>query len=519
MPANLVSFDKAKLLDGIDTLYKAVSITLGPRSKAVGIDYGFEKKILKDGVSVAKVIMLEDLTENFGAQVVSEAARKQVQECGDGTTAVIILARNIIFEAQKLIEARVPSMEITEQLPKSIEKVIAEIEKMSVPLKTIEQKRFVATISAEEESLGKLIADTIEKIGMDGAISVEESKSSETSVDWQDGMSFDKGYSSPYFVTNPDAMEAVLADSKVLITDMNLNPVEMEKFFEEVFVKKGSSLTIIGPTIPDLLRDFLVVNKLQGKIRTNYVTGPAFGDRQNAVMQDIAILTGSRFISQEKGDKLSEITYEDLGSARKITSSKDTTQIVGGGGKKTDIKERVASLKKQFVEEKSDFEQDKLKERIAKLQSGVAVIMVGGQTEVEMKERVERAKDAVGALKAALEKGIIPGGEIVYFAAERVLGDTYADRILKEALGYPFKILMENSGFDAGQMKERLIKEERQFGIDVTDGEVKDMMKVGIIDPFKTVAQALRSSVSVATQIINQAVTITPLPELNEKSK
>lgn len=499
---------KDGLLKGIDTLYRAVSSTLGPRSHAVGIDYGYQKKILKDGVSVAKVILLEDPVENFGAGVVTEAAKKTVGSVGDATTCTIILAHALIMESQKLIEAGVPPMQLREELEKGVAEIIKEIDKCAKPVKTLEEKINVATISvAGDRLLGELIAKTVSKAGSQGVVTVEESKSPETYVDWQEGMQFDKGYASPYFVTNADTMEATAQDTFVLVTDKKINPNDLLELFREVFEKRTAPLVIIGPDMPDALRDFLIVNKMQGKIRTSYINAPFGG---NPFLQDIAILTGARFISSEAGDKLESVKFEDLGKARRITSYATTTEIVGGGGKKELILERVKGLLTQIEDTDSDFEKDKLRERYAKLTQGVAVINVGGQTEIEMQERKERVHDAVWATKVAIEEGIVPGGEIIYL---NVLS-TAKSSILRNALKKPFRKLMENSGFDSGEMLQSIITQPQGMGIDVTDGKVKDMLGAGIIDPVAAPKAALKNALSVAIQILITDTVIVPIKEV-----
>lgn len=521
MASNRVVFNpeaKEKILKGIDILYRAVSTTLGPRGRNVGIDYGFQKTVLHDGVSVANVILLKDLVENFGASIVMEAAKKQVKEVGDATTATIILAHSIITESEKLIEAGVPSMSLRQGLEEGIEKIIAEIEKLAKPITTDKQRVEIATISAEDPILGQLVADVIKKVGSEGLITVEESKSPETFFEHQEGMQFDQGYASPYLITNQETMEATLNDTNVLVTDMKINPNDLLPLFKEIFEKRADPLTIIGVEPTDSMRDFLVVNKLQGKIRASYVKSPAGTDRQNSLLQDIAILTGARFISEQKGDKATDIKYEDLGTASRITSFSNSTEIIGGGGVKSQIKARCEAIKTQIDDEESEFEKDKLKERFAKLTGGVGVIKVGGQTEVEMHERKERVDDAVHALRAAITGGIIPGGEVIYITVRNILKkDTYANTILKNALIRPFNKLVENAGYDAGRIFAKLENEPIKVGFDVTDGKIKDMEAAGIIDPANVTIQALRNALSVAVQIITTDVVVIPEPEETKK--
>lgn len=511
---NNVTFGKEArdgLSRGIDTLYRAVSSTLGARSRTVGIDYGFAGKILKDGVSIAKVIALKDPVENFGAQRVAEAARKTVQDVGDGTTVTIILAHAIITEAQKLIEAGVSPMELTEGLEKGVQALTDEIGKYATPAKKLQEVIDVATVSVSgDKPLGKLIGETIHKVGLEGVVTVEENtKSNDTYVDHQEGMRFAKGYSHQLFITNPDKMEASLKDTKVLVTDKQLNPSEILPLFTEVFEKRGMPLVILSPESSEQLRDFLVVNKMQGKIRALHINQP-----DTNLLQDIAILTGARFIST--GDTWDKVVYADLGKAKRITSSATTTEVVGGGGSKEALETRVSSLVTQIKQTDSDFEKEKLRERYAKLTDGIAVINVGGRTEVEMQERKERVDDAVGATMAAIDEGIVPGGEIVYLSALRALkGDSYANTILRNALKAPFRKLMTNAGFDGGQMLEKIngtvvVAGVEGFGIDVTTGKLENMLAIGVIDPVAVPKAALRNALSVAIQIISCDTVITP---------
>lgn len=518
---NQVTFGKeAKdgLLTGIEVLYRAVSSTLGARSRTVGIDYGYAGKILKDGVSIAKVILLADPVQNFGAQRVAEAARKTVQDVGDGTTVTIILAHAIITEAQKLIDAGVSPMELKEGLEKGIEALVVEIDKYAKPVKKLQEVVDVATVSVSgDKPLGQLIGETIYKVGVQGVVTVEENaKSNETYVDYQKGMRFDKGYSHQLFVTNPDKMEASLKDTKVLVTDKALNPQEVMPLLTEVFEKKGLPLVILSPESSEQLRDFLIVNKMQGKIRALHINQP-----DTNLLQDVAILTGAKFIST--GDTWDKVKYEDLGKAKRVTSSGTATEIVGGGGAKEDIDTRVTSLINQIKQSDSDFEKEKLRERYAKLTDGVAVINVGGRTEVEMQERKERVDDALGATMAAIDEGIVPGGEIVYLSARRALkGESYANTILRNALEKPFRKLMDNAGFDAGQKLEQLhgtvvVKGVEGFGIDVTTGKLENMLAIGVIDPVAVPKSALRNALSVALQIMTTDTVITPFIKEDKK--
>ena len=509
---------RAGLLKGINILADAVESSQGPRGRNTAIDLGYMRKVIHDGVGIGRAIQLEDPVENFGAQILLEAAKKQVQTCGDGTTVTIAIARAIIVEAEKLIKAGVNPMELRRGLEDGIEKLIEEIKTYSTPIKTLQDKIDVATISAEDKDLGILIAETIDKLGEEGVITVEESKGAETFVDHQEGMQFDKGWANPFFVTNPDTNEATLTDTNVLVTDKIIDVNIMLPFFRDLFEKRSEPLVIIGGGMQDSLRDFLVINKLQGKIRAFFVNAPLSADKGQEFLADIATLVGATFIGNQAGMELKDVTYAQLGKAERITSTATATIIVGGKGNKTDIDERVTSIKARLEQEESDFEKEKYRERLAKLTNGVAVVKVGGQTEVEMNERKERADDAVHSLQAALKGGIVPGGEIVYLSASRVLGDSYADRILKEAIKRPFSKLVENAGFNSGQMLERLhntvvVPGVEGFGIDVTTGETVNMLEKGIIDPLLVVENALRNALSVAIPLMTTENVIVPIKE------
>lgn len=503
--------NRERLLKGVDILYRAVSTTFGPRGRNVGIDYGYQKSIIHDGVSVAKVMMLKDKLVNFGAGTVTEAAKKQVDEVGDATTATIILAHSIIMEAQKLMQSGVNPMQLRGELETTSELVISEIDKFAKPIKTATEEVQVATISAEDKELGKLVADTIRKTGDAGLVTVEESKSYDTYFEHDEGMQFDKGFASPYFVTNSITGEATLTNPRILITDIPLTVDPILPFLTEV-VKKGWPLVIIGPEITDALRNFLIVNKLEAKINALYVNAPTFGDKKNAFLQDIAILTGANLVSGEGGRTPESIEVADLGRADRVTSSQTATEIVGGKGNKKEIKDRVQLIKDQIEDEESEFEKTKLKERVAKLAGGVSVIKVGGQTEIEMKERKERVEDAVHALKAALKEGIVTGGATVLLRASEKLPKTgYGNIIMRNALEHPFKKLLTNAGYDAGQYRERIVASlHNDCGVDVTTGKVVNMFEAGIIDPKKVIVQALKNALSVAIQIICMEVVVTP---------
>lgn len=526
-----------KLLKGINTLNDAVSSTLGPRGRNVGIDKGFEKIILHDGVSVAKAVQPTDKFENFGVSVVREAAQKTVDEVGDSTTCTVILATAIINECLKITSAGTNPMELRKGLEDGRDLLLKEIDKYSKPIKTLEEKIQVATISAEDSKLGATIGQILHDVGTDGVVTIEESKSSETTVEHQEGMQFDKGYCSPYFITDPDRMEATIEDTYVLIADKPITNIqELVPFFEK-FQHVSTKLLVIAPEVTDSALNTLVLNKMRGTAMLLAVQAPSFGDKQKLLLQDIAILTGATVITGDAGMRFENIETTMLGTCDRVTSTKTATLIVGGRGSPVLIAERISSIKEQLKTEESGFEAEKLKERLAKLSSGVAVIKVGGDTEIEMKERKERAMDSVLATKAAIDEGIVAGGEIIYLAIRKILEDKTdpASGILYRALLKPFYKLVENAGYDPGEtlakLPENIAKEfeyysdleilnaaktaedNRKMGFDVTDGQFKDMIKSGIVDPTKVIKCALKNSISVAIALMTTNCVIVPNTE------
>lgn len=514
---------KEKLLNGVNILANAVGTTLGPRGRNVGITYttpqgeDVEYKILHDGVTVASSINLEDKYEDFAVQIVRQAAQKQVDQVGDGTTVVCILAQAIFSECIKIISTGVNAMSLVKGLEEGAQKLINEFDTAAQPINTLGEKIQIATISAEDDVLGKMIGETLHKIGTDGIITVEESNSSETIVEHQEGMQFDHGYISHLFVTDPQKMEATVENAYVLLCDKNISNILELKPFLDKFVQVAKNLVIIAPDVTDSALQSFIITKLNGGMNINCIKAPSI--KQKEWLEDLAILTGGQVIRGDAGMKLEDIEIGQLGQAQRVTSDKDATLIVGGKGKKEDIEARVSSLKAQLDKEKSEYEKSKLEERIAKLGKGVAVIKVGGYTEVEMKERKERAMDAVAATKAAIEEGIVPGGEVIYLQALLKLGDSIADNILKRSLRKPFNKLVENAGMDSGEMYGSLSKSlTLGNGIDVTDRKIKDMIKAGIVDPVKVAKSAIRNAVSVAIQLMTVDVLISePREEIKEK--
>lgn len=512
-----------KLMEGVDLVCNATAITLGPRGRNVAIDKGYEAVVLHDGVSVSESVKPRDAYLALGAKIIQEAARKQRDAVGDGTTAVMVLAQAILKEGFKAAITGTNVMGLRSEIEAASDKVVAAIEKLSQPVKTLEQKIQVATISAENADLGKLVAETIDKIGDEGIITVEESKQADSFVEMQEGMQIDKGYVHPFMVTEAERMTCVLEDAAILVTDIPLNNIaDIGKFLEKEVLPNTKKLLFISPEVGG---DFLVVllgAKRAGQFLPLAIKAPGVGQNQVDILQDIAALTGAKFISRDAGHKFDEMTYADLGHANKVISTKISTIITGGAGHKDDVLSRIAAIKKQGEDETlSEWEKQKLRERYGKLTNGIAVIKIGGQTEVEMNERKERAIDAVAATQAAVQHGIVPGGEIVYLTASDSIKDdqSLGAKILLEALRRPFSKLLENGGYKPdekyAQLRSTLIVNEN-FGFDVTDGTFKDMLEAGIIDPTLVPTSAIKSAVSVAIQILTSgAIVVGDDPEVS----
>jgi len=523
---------RQKLLSGVNQLADAVATTLGPKGRNVAIDKKWgAPNVLHDGVSVAKEIELKDPFENMGAQLVKEAASKTADIAGDGTTTSTVLARAIVREGIKMITANANPMIMRKGLEKASQFVVGELLKMKKDLKQADWAN-VATISAGDEELGKLIAEALRKVGKDGIITVEEGKGLSTEIEYKEGMEFDKGYASSYLVTNPEKMEAEIEAPYILITDKKISALNELLPFLESLVKVSKNLVIIADEIDGEALATLVVNKLRGTFNALAIKAPGFGDRRKEMLEDIAILTGGTVISADTGKKFETVTIEDCGRADKVWADKDNTRIIGGKGEPAKLKARIAQIKKAIDMTTSDFDKEKLQERLAKLAGGVAVINVGAATEVELKDRKERVNDAVAATKAALEEGIVPGGEIALLDISgrmntKDLEDAKASRdeiigfeIVKTALEEPFTKLIENAGLDAGQLiaKAREVSAHGQgfnvLKIDSAENAVPvDMLKEGIIDPVKVVRIAVQNAISVATMILTTEALITDIPE------
>lgn len=523
---------RKKLLDGVNKLADAVATTLGPKGRNVALDKKWgAPNVVHDGVSVAREIELEDAFENMGAQLVKEASSKTADIAGDGTTTATVLARSIVNEGIKMITAGANPMVMRRGLMKASDYVVGQLKQMSTKI-TLKEAADVATISAGDVELGKLIADALKLVGgKDGVITVEEGKSLQTTFDHKEGMQFDRGFASSYFATDADKMSAEVEDAYILITDKKVTAVSDLLPFLEKFVKVSKNLVIIADEIEGEALATLVVNKLRGTFNALVVKAPGFGDRRKEMLEDIAILTGGTVISEDLGKKLESVEVEDCGRADKVKSDKENTSIIGGKGQKSKIEARIAQIRKELAVSTSEFDREKLQERLAKLSGGVAVINVGAATEVEMKDKKERVIDAVAATKAALEEGIVPGGAVALLdiSQKMEVGKSNAPKdeqigfeIVKTAIEAPFEKLMENAGLNPGELiaKARTASAKGQgFNVLTTESTEKaqtiDMIKAGIIDPLKVVRTAVENAVSVATMILTTEALVTDLPEKN----
>ncbi|TSA44236.1 chaperonin GroEL [bacterium] len=526
---------RKKLLDGVDKLTKAVATTLGPKGRNVALDRKWgAPSVVHDGVTVAKEVELEDAFENMGAQLVKEAASKTADIAGDGTTTATVLASAIVSQGIKMITAGSNPMIMRAGLMKGSAYVVSELKKMAKNI-TLKDAANVATISAGDAELGNLIAEALKKVGgKDGVVTVEEGKSLETTFDHKEGMQFDRGFASPYFATDADKMVAEVEDAYILITDKKITAVSDLLPFLEKFVKVSKNLVIIADEIEGEALATLVVNKIRGTFNALVIKAPGFGDRRKEMLEDIAILTGGTVVSEELGKKLENIKIEDCGRADKVKSDKENSSIIGGKGDKKLIVGRIEKIKRELQESTSDFDKEKLQERLAKLSGGVAVINVGAATEVELKDKKERVIDAVAATKAALEEGIVPGGAVALLDISQKMNSKELEKsgasrdevigyeLVKSAIESPFTTLMENGGLNSGELiaKARSASAKGQgFDILKTDStataETIDMIKAGIIDPLKVVRTAVENAVSVATMLLTTEALVADLPEKN----
>jgi chaperonin GroEL len=514
---------RKSLLTGIDLVAKAVVTTLGPKGRNIALDKKWgAPNIVHDGVSVAKEIDLPDPFENMGAQLVKEAASKTNDNAGDGTTTSTLLAQVMTQKGMIKVDAGANPMIVKKGIEKAVEAVTAELKKMAKPIKGKEEIAQVATISAGDTTIGAKIAEALDKVGRDGVVTVEEGKSLTIDIEYKEGMEFDRGYASAYFVTNADKMEAEIEDAYILLTDKKITSIQDLLPFLEKFVKVSKSLVIIADEIEGEALATLVVNKLKGTFNTLAIKAPGFGDRRREMLEDIAVLTGGTVISEDTGRTFDSIEVTDLGRADKVWADKDNARIIGGKGDRKAIDSRVESIKKQIKASDSDFDKEKFEERLAKLAGGVAVINVGAATEIELNDKKERVKDAVGATKAAVEEGIVPGGETALLRARKVLKDLSVDKgdekigldIVYEALEEPIKWLAKNAGDNEAEVLEKVMaSKDNDFGYNALTGEFGSMSKMGIIDPVKVTRSALQNAASVAMMVLTTEGLVTDIPE------
>ena len=527
MSAKEVKFNseaREKMLNGVDILANAVKVTLGPKGRNVVLEKSFGvPRITKDGVTVAKEIELEDRFENMGAQMLKEVASKTSDIAGDGTTTATVLAQAIVKEGAKSIAAGANPMDIKRGIDLAVNAVVAELKTKSKKLASNDEVAQVGTVSANgDREIGRMIAEAMKKVGNEGVITVEEAKSLETELDVVEGMQFDRGYVSPYFVTNPDKMTVELEDPYILINDKKLSGLQAILPLLESIVQSGKPLLIIAEEVEGEALATLVVNKLRGGLKVAAVKAPGFGDRRKAMLEDIAILTGGNVISEDLGIKLENVTLNMLGRAKKVSIDKDNTTIVDGAGKKADIEARIKQIKLQIEETTSDYDKEKLQERLAKLAGGVAVIKVGGATEAEVKERKDRVEDAVHATRAAVEEGILPGGGIALLRARKILDGLNTEnddqkvgvRIVRKALEAPARQIASNAGEDGSVIVGKIVDNPKYtWGYDAQTGTYGDLVAEGIIDPTKVVRTALQDAASIAGLLVTTEAMVAEKPK------
>ncbi|MFC1939856.1 chaperonin GroEL [Chloroflexota bacterium] len=509
------------LKKGIDTLADAVKVTLGPKGHCVALDKKWgAPSVIDDGVTIAKDIELPDPFENMGVQLVKEAATKTNDACGDGTTTSTILAHAIITNGFKNVAAGAEPMSLKKGIGKATEAVVAELKRVSTEVKGKEQISQVGTITAKDREIGNLIAEVMEKVGKDGVITVEESKGLRYETEYVEGMQFDRGYISPYLITNAEKMEAVIEDPYILITDKKISAVSDLLPALEKILQVSKNLLIVAEDVDGEALATLVVNKLRGTLNILAVKAPGFGDRRKAMLEDMAILTGGKLITEEVGRKLDSVTVEDLGRARRVTADKDNTTIVEGKGSEEELKARIKQIKAQIEETTSDFDREKLQERQAKLAGGVAVIKVGAATEVELKERKHRVEDALSATRAAVEEGILPGGGVALLNALPALDKLKAKDdeavgvdIIRKAVEEPIRWIAENAGKDGSVVVDAVKKSPPGIGYDAEADDFGDMVKKGIIDPTKVVRSSLENAASIATMVLITESLVSDIPE------
>ena len=515
---------REKMLRGVDVLNNAVKVTLGPKGRNVVLDKSYgAPRITKDGVTVAKEIELEDKFENMGAQMVREVASKTHDLAGDGTTTATVLAASIIREGLKLVAAGMNPMDLRRGIDIAVTAVVKDIERRAKKVQTSEEIAQIGTVAANgDKTIGKMIADAMKKVGNEGVITVEEAKTAATELDVVEGMQFDRGYLSPYFITNAEKMVAELEDVYILIHEKKLSSLQPLLPLLEAVVQAGKPLLIIAEDIEGEALATLVVNKLRGGLKVAAVKAPGFGDRRKAMLEDIAILTGGQTIAEDLGIKLENVTLQMLGKAKRVRIEKENTTIIDGAGKKSDIEGRLAQIKAQIEETTSDYDKEKLQERLAKLAGGVAVIRVGGSTEVEVKEKKDRVDDAMHATKAAVEEGIVPGGGVALLRAKAAIGklsDENADiqsgiNLVLRAIEAPIRQIVENAGAEGSVVVGKILENKSQtFGYDAQTEQFVDMVSAGVVDPAKVVRVALQDAASVAGLLITTEAMVTDRPK------
>jgi len=526
MAAKMIAFDqdaRQAMQRGVAKLARAVKVTLGPRGRNVIIQKSFgSPTVTKDGVTVAKEIELEDKYEDMGAKMVKEVASKTSDVAGDGTTTATVMAEAIYNEGLRAVVAGVNPMLMKRGMDKAVEEIVAELKKLSVKVSTTKETEQVATVASNfDAEIGKMIAEATEKVGKDGVITVEEGKSLKTEVEWVEGMQFDRGYLSPYFVTNPTTMEAVLEDAYILIHEKKISSVKDLVPVLEKVAQTGKPLLIIAEEVEGEALATLVINKLRGTFRCAAVKAPGYGDRRKAMLEDIAILTGGKPIFEALGIELENVGLADLGQAKKVVIDKDNTTVIEGSGKTDGIKGRIEAIRREIAETKSDYDREKLEERLAKLAGGVAKINVGAATESEMKEKKARVEDALHATRAALEEGILPGGGVALLRASKSVQpgkDLTADEktgfdIFVRACSAPIHQIAENAGQDGGVVVSKVADQKGNFGYDALKDEYTDLVKAGIIDPTKVTRSALQNAASVSTLLLTSDALIADMPK------
>ena len=529
MSAKEIKYDhkaRESMLKGVNTLADAVKVTLGPKGRNVILEKSFgAPAITKDGVTVAKEIELEDKFENMGAQMVREVASKTSDVAGDGTTTATILAQAIYREGARLVAAGTNPMALKRGIDRAVAMVVDELHKISKPTKDQKEIAQVGTISANNDaSIGNIIADAMSKVGKEGVITVEEAKSMETTLEVVEGMQFDRGYSSPYFVTNPEKMEVSLEEPYILVNEKKISAMKDLLPLLEQIAKMGRPLLIVAEDVEGEALATLVVNKLRGTLQVAAVKAPGFGDRRKAMLEDIAILTGGQVISEDMGWKLENVTVKELGSCRKVVIDRDNTTIIDGAGSREAIEGRVKQIRAQIEETTSDYDREKLQERLAKLVGGVAVIRVGAATEIEMKEKKARVEDALNATRAAVEEGIVPGGGVALLRSIPVLDETkfeihdeqLGSNIIKRAVEEPIRQIANNAGFEGSVVAEHVKNQKGANGFNAESGQYEDLMNAGVIDPTKVVRFALQNAASVASLLITTEAMVAEKPKKEE---